>query len=186
MLGYIIMFNLKFKCFMALKNTTLTPAKSAADIMNTILAYKSEHPEHLRNPFTQGLNFSDGEEVTFEGFSLQEWEDTEDARRYGAYLCVVLNGKPYSLSSPLKTKLGNLIDSKLNPKSEEGAWSASGGLAELLKGFADLSDENLQKIEDFFLEPKKGNKERKPIARKMWVRWIITSRGGQSSISNVL
>ena len=171
---------------MALKNTNATSAKSAEEIMASITAYKQEHPDKLRNPFTQGLQFADGESVNFEGFSLQEWEDTEDSRRYGAYLCVVLNGKNYSLSSPTKIKLGNLIDKTLNPKSEEGAWSSQGGLAELLKGFADLSDENLQKIEDFFLEPKKGNKERKPIARKMWVRWIVTSRGGQSSISNVL
>lgn len=171
---------------MALKNTTSTVAKSAAEIMNAVLTYKNEHPEHLRNPFTQGLQFADGESVNFEGFSLQEWEDTEDSRRYGAYLCVVLNGKQYSLSSPLKTKLGTLIDKTLNPKSEEGAWASQGGLAELLKGFSDLSDENLSKIEDFFLEKKKGNAERKPIARKMWVRWIVTSRGGQSSISNVL
>lgn len=171
---------------MALKNTTLTPAKTAAEIMSAIAAYKSEHPEHLRNPFSQGLQFADGESVNFEGFSLQEWEDTDDARRYGAYLCVVLNGKNYSLSSPLKTKLGNLIDNALNPKKEEGAWAAKGGLADLLKGFSDLSDENLAKIEDFFLEPKKGNGARKPIQRKMWVRWIVTQRGGQSSISNVL
>ena len=171
---------------MALKNTNLTPAKTAAEIMNVVLQYKNEHPEHLRNPFTQGFQFADGESVNFEGFVLQEWEDSEDARRYGAYLCVVLNGKNYSLSSPLKTKLGNLLDSKLNPKNEEGAWSSKGGLAELLKGFSDLSDENLAKIEDFFLEPKKGNATRKPIARKMWVRWIVNNRGGQSSISNVL
>ena len=171
---------------MALKNTNSVSAKSAADIMNVILTYKNEHPDKLRNPFTQGLQFADGEEVRFEGFALQEWEDSEDARRYGAYLCVVLNGKNYSLSSPLKTKLGNLLDSKLNPKNEEGAWSAQGGLADLLKGFADLSGENLVKIEDFFLEPKKGNSARKPIARKMWVRWIATPRGGQTSISNVL
>ena len=124
--------------------------------------------------------------MNFEGFVVQEWEDSEEARRYGAYLCVVLNGKNYSLSSPTKIKLGNLIDNTLNPKKEEGAWSAQGGLAELLKGFADLSDENLTKIENFFLEPKKGNAARKPIARKMWVRWIATSRGGQTSISNVL
>ena len=171
---------------MALKNTNATSAKSAEEIMSAVVAYKSEHPEHLRNPFTQGFQFADGEEVRFEGFVLQEWEDTEDARRYGAYLCVVLNGKNYSLSSPLKTKLGNLLDSKLNPKNEEGAWSSKGGLADLLKGFADLSDTNLSKIEDFFLEPKKGNGARKPIARKMWVRWIATPRGGQTSISNVL
>ena len=171
---------------MALKNTNITPAKTAAEIMSAITAYKSEHPEHLRNPFTQGFQFADGEEVKFEGFVLQEWEDTEDARRYGAYLCVVLNGKNYSLSSPLKTKLGNLLDATLNPKSEEGAWSSKGGLADLLKGFSDLSDENLAKIENFFLEPKKGNAARKPIQRKMWVRWIATPRGGQSSISNVL
>ena len=171
---------------MALKNTNLTAAKSAAEIMNVVLAYKNEHPDKLRNPFTQGLQFADGEEVKFEGFSLQEWEDSEDARRYGAYLCVVLNGKNYSLSSPLKTKLGNLLDSKLNPKNEEGAWSSKGGLADLLKGFSDLSDENLSKIEDFFLGPKKGNSARKPVARKMWVRWIATPRGGQTSISNVL
>ena len=171
---------------MALKNTNSVSAKSATEIMNAITSYKSEHPEHLRNPFTQGFQFADGESVNFEGFVLQEWEDTEDARRYGAYLCVVLNGKNYSLSSPTKIKLGNLIDNTLNPKKEEGAWSAQGGLAELLKGFADLSDENLTKIENFFLEPKKGNAARKPIARKMWVRWIATSRGGQTSISNVL
>ena len=171
---------------MALKNTNLTSAKTAAEIMSAITAYKSEHPDKMRNPFTQGFQFADGESVNFEGFVLQEWEDSEDARRYGAYLCVVLNGKNYSLSSPLKTKLGNLIDSKLNPKNEEGAWSAQGGLADLLKGFSDLSDENLAKIEDFFLEPKKGNGARKPIARKMWVRWIVNNRGGQSSISNVL
>ena len=171
---------------MALKNTNLTAAKSAAEIMSVITSYKSEHPEHLRNPFTQGLQFADGEEVRFEGFSLQEWEDTDDSRRYGAYLCIVLNGKNYSLSSPTKIKLGNLIDATLNPKKEEGAWSAQGGLAELLKGFSDLSDANLTKIEDFFLEPKKGNAARKPIARKMWIRWIVTQRGGQSSISNVL
>ena len=151
---------------MALKNTNLTPAKTAAEIMSAIVAYKGEHPDKLRNPFTQGFQFADGEEVRFDGFALQEWEDTEDSRRYGAYLCVVLNGKNYSLSSPLKTKLGNLLDSKLNPKNEEGAWSAQGGLAELLKGFSDLSDENLSKIEDFFLEPKKGG-ARKPIPRKM-------------------
>ena len=171
---------------MALKNTNLTPAKSAAEIMNAIVAYKGEHPDKLRNPFTQGLQFADGEEVRFDGFALQEWEDTEDSRRYGAYLCIVLNGKNYSLSSPTKIKLGNLLDSKLNPKNEEGAWSSKGGLADLLKGFADLSDENLTKIEDFFLEPKKGNGARKQIPRKMWVRWIATPRGGQTSISNVL
>lgn len=171
---------------MALKNTNAVSAKSAEEIMSAVVAYKSEHPDKLRNPFTQGLNFADGEEVRFEGFALQEWEDTEDSRRYGAYLCIVLNGKNYSLSSPTKIKLGNLIDNTLNPKKEEGAWSAQGGLAELLKGFSDLSDENLSKIEDFFLEPKKGNGARKPIARKMWVRWIVTARGGQSSISNVL
>ena len=171
---------------MALKNTTSISAKSATEIMDAVLQYKNEHPEHLRNPFTQGLQFADGEEVKFGGFVLQEWEDTEDSRRYGAYLCVVLNGKNYSLSSPLKTKLGTLIDKTLNPKSEEGAWASQGGLADLLKGFADLSDENLTKIEDFFLEPKKGNGARKPIARKMWVRWITTPRGGQTSISNVL
>lgn len=171
---------------MALKNTNLIPAKTAAEIMNAITSYKSEHPDKLRNPFTQGLQFADGEEVKFDGFALQEWEDTEDSRRYGAYLCVVLNGKQYSLSSPLKTKLGTLLDKTLNSKSEEGAWSAQGGLAELLKGFSDLSDENLAKIENFFLEPKKGNAARKPIPRKMWVRWIVTQRGGQSSISNVL
>ena len=171
---------------MALKNTTSTTAKSAAEIMAAVSAYKQEHPDKLRNPFTQGLQFIDGESVNFEGFSLQEWEDSEDARRYGAYLCVILNGKNYSLSSPLKTKLGNLIDPVLNPKKEEGAWSSQGGLADLLKGFSDLSDENLAKIENFFLEPKKGNGARKPIARKMWVRWIVTARGGQSSISNVL
>ena len=171
---------------MALKNTNATSAKSAEEIMSAVLNYKNEHPEHLRNPFTQGFQFADGEEVRFEGFVLQEWEDTEDTRRYGAYLCVVLNGKNYSLSSPLKTKLGTLIDKTLNPKSEEGAWSAKGGLADLLKGFSDLSDENLTKIENFFLEPKKGNGARKPIARKMWVRWIVNNRGGQSSISNVL
>ena len=171
---------------MALKNTTSIAAKSAAEIMDAVLQYKNEHPEHLRNPFTQGFQFADGESVNFGGFVLQEWEDTEDARRYGAYLCIVLNDKPYSLSSPTKIKLGTLLDKTLNPKSEEGAWSAKGGLADLLKGFADLSDENLKKIEDFFLEPKKGNSARKPIARKMWVRWIVTARGGQSSISNVL
>ena len=171
---------------MALKNTTSIAAKSATEIMDAVLQYKNEHPEHLRNPFTQGFQFADGESVNFEGFVLQEWEDTEDARRYGAYLCIVLNGKNYSLSSPLKTKLGTLIDKTLNPKSEEGAWASQGGLADLLKGFADLSDANLNKIEDFFLEPKKGTKERKPIPRKMWVRWIVTARGGQSSISNVL
>ena len=171
---------------MALKNTTSISAKSATEIMDAVLQYKNEHPEHLRNPFTQGLQFADGEEVKFEGFALQEWEDTEDSRRYGAYLCIVLNGKNYSLSSPTKIKLGNLIDNALNPKKEEGAWSSKGGLADLLKGFSDLSDENLSKIEDFFLEPKKGNGARKPIPRKMWVRWIVTQRGGQSSISNVL
>ena len=171
---------------MALKNTNSVSAKSAEEIMSAITAYKSEHPDKLRNPFTQGIQFADGEEVHFEGFALQEWEDTEDSRRYGAYLCVVLNGKNYSLSSPVKIKLGNLIDNTLNPKKEEGAWASQGGLADLLKGFADLSDENLTKIEDFFLEPKAGNKARKPIPRKMWVRWIVTSRGGQSSISNVL
>ena len=171
---------------MALKNTNLTAAKSAEEIMSAVVAYKSEHPEHLRNPFTQGFNFADGEEVKFGGFVLQEWEDTEDSRRYGAYLCIVLNGKPYSLSSPTKTKLGNLIDPVLNPKREDGAWSSKGGLADLLQGFSDLSDENLKKIEDFFLEPKKGNAARKPIQRKMWVRWIVTARGGQSCISNVL
>ena len=171
---------------MALKNTNATSAKTAAEIMSAITAYKSEHPDKMRNPFTQGLQFADGESVNFEGFSLQEWEDTEDARRYGAYLCIVLNGKNYSLSSPTKIKLGNLIDNALNPKKEEGAWSSKGGLADLLKGFSDLSDENLGKIEDFFLEPKKGNGARKSIPRKMWVRWIVTQRGGQSSISNVL
>ena len=171
---------------MALKNTNSVSAKSAEEIMSAVVAYNNEHPDHLRNPFTQGFQFADGESVNFEGFVLQEWEDSEDARRYGAYLCVVLNGKNYSLSSPLKTKLGNLLDSKLNPKNEEGAWSAQGGLADLLKGFSDLSDENLSKIEDFFLEPKKGNGARKQIPRKMWVRWIVTQRGGQSSISNVL
>ena len=171
---------------MALKNTNSISAKSAIEIMDAVLNYKNEHPDKLRNPFTQGLQFADGEEVKFEGFTLQEWEDTEDSRRYGAYLCIVLNGKNYSLSSPTKIKLGNLLDSKLNPKNEEGAWSAQGGLSELLKGFSDLSDENLTKIENFFLEPKKGNGARKPIPRKMWVRWIATPRGGQSSISNVL
>ena len=171
---------------MALKNTNSVSAKSATEIMNAILTYKNEHPDKMRNPFTQGLQFADGESVNFEGFVLQEWEDTEDSRRYGAYLCVVLNGKNYSLSSPTKIKLGNLIDNTLNPKKEEGAWSAQGGLSELLKGFSDLSDENLAKIENFFLEPKKGNSARKPIPRKMWVRWIVTQRGGQTSISNVL
>ena len=171
---------------MALKNTNSVSAKSAAEIMDAVLQYKNEHPDKMRNPFTQGFQFADGESVKFEGFVLQEWEDTEDARRYGAYLCIVLNGKNYSLSSPTKIKLGNLIDNTLNPKKEEGAWSAKGGLADLLKGFSDLSDENLSKIEDFFLEPKKGNGARKPIARKMWVRWIVNNRGGQSSISNVL
>ena len=171
---------------MALKNTNSVSAKSATEIMNAITSYKSEHPDKMRNPFTQGLQFADGESVNFEGFVLQEWEDSEDARRYGAYLCVVLNGKNYSLSSPTKIKLGNLIDNTLNPKKEEGAWSAQGGLSELLKGFSDLSDENLAKIENFFLEPKKGNSARKPIPRKMWVRWIVTQRGGQTSISNVL
>ena len=171
---------------MALKNTNSVSAKSATEIMDAVLQYKNEHPDKLRNPFTQGLQFADGEEVKFGGFALQEWEDTEDARRYGAYLCIILNDKNYSLSSPIKVKLGNLIDSKLNPKSEEGAWSAQGGLAELMKGFSDLSDKNLAKIEDFFFEPKKGNGARKPIPRKMWVRWIVTSRGGQTSISNVL
>ena len=171
---------------MALKNTTSISAKSATEIMSAITAYKSEHPDKLRNPFTQGLQFADGEEVRFDGFALQEWEDSEDSRRYGAYLCIVLSGKNYSLSSPTKIKLGNLLDSKLNPKNEEGAWSSKGGLADLLKGFSDLSDENLSKIEDFFLEPKKGNAARKPIQRKMWVRWIATPRGGQTSISNVL
>ena len=171
---------------MALKNTNSVPAKSATEIMDAVLQYKNEHPDKMRNPFTQGLQFADGEEVRFEGFVLQEWEDTEDSRRYGAYLCVVLNGKNYSLSSPNKIKLGNLIDATLNPKKEEGAWSAKGGLADLLKGFSDLSNENLAKIENFFLEPKKGNAARKPIPRKMWVRWIATPRGGQSSISNVL
>ena len=171
---------------MALKNTNSVSAKSATEIMGAVLQYKNEHPEHLRNPFSQGLQFADGEEVRFDGFVLQEWEDTEDTRRYGAYLCVVLNGKNYSLSSPTKIKLGNLIDTTLNPKKEEGAWSSKGGLADLIKGFSDLSDENLSKIEDFFLEPKKGNAARKPIQRKMWVRWIATPRGGQTSISNVL
>lgn len=171
---------------MALKNTNSISAKSAAEIMGAVLQYKNEHPDKMRNPFTQGFQFADGESVKFEGFVLQEWEDTEDTRRYGAYLCVVLNGKNYSLSSPLKTKLGTLIDKTLNPKSEEGAWASQGGLADLLKGFSDLSDENLTKIEDFFLEPKKGNGARKPIQRKMWVRWIVTARGGQTSISNVL
>ena len=171
---------------MALKNTNSVSAKSATEIMNAILTYKNEHPDKMRNPFTQGLQFADGESVNFEGFVLQEWEDTEDSRRYGAYLCIILNGKNYSLSSPTKIKLGNLIDNTLNPKKEEGAWSAQGGLSELLKGFSDLSDENLAKIENFFLEPKKGNSARKPIPRKMWVRWIVTQRGGQTSISNVL
>ena len=171
---------------MALKNTNSTSAKSAEEIMGAVLSYKNEHPGKLHNPFTQGLNFADGESVRFDGFALQEWEDTEDMRRYGAYLCVVLNGKNYSLSSPTKIKLGNLLDNTLNPKKEEGAWASKGGLADLLKGFSDLSDENLAKIEDFFLEPKKGNGTRKPIARKMWVRWIATQRGGQTSISNVL
>ena len=171
---------------MALKNTNSVSAKSATEIMDAVLQYKNEHPNKLRNPFTQGLQFADGESVKFEGFALQEWEDTEDARRYGAYLCIVLNGKNYSLSSPTKIKLGNLLDNALNPKKEEGAWAAQGGLAELLKGFSDLSDENLSKIEDFFLESKKGNGARKQIPRKMWVRWIATSRGGQTSISNIL
>ena len=171
---------------MALKNTNSVSAKSATEIMDAVLQYKNEHPNKLRNPFTQGLQFADGESVKFEGFALQEWEDTEDARRYGAYLCIVLNGKNYSLSSPTKIKLGNLLDNALNPKKEEGAWTAQGGLADLLKGFADLSDTNLAKIEDFFLEPKKGNGARKQIPRKMWVRWIATSRGGQTSISNIL
>ena len=171
---------------MALKNTNVTAAKSAAEIMGDIVAYKSEHPDKLRNPFTQGLNFADGEEVRFDGFALQEWEDTEDSRRYGAYLCVVLNGKQYSLSSPLKTNFVTLINKTINKKRKKGAWASQGGLADLLKGFSDLSDENLSKIEDFFLEPKKGTKERKPIPRKMWVRWIVTARGGQTSISNVL
>ena len=119
---------------MALKNTNSVSAKSATEIMGAVLQYKNEHPEHLRNPFSQGLQFADGEEVRFDGFVLQEWEDTEDTRRYGAYLCVVLNGKNYSLSSPTKIKLGNLIDTTLNPKKEEGAWSSKGGLADLIKG----------------------------------------------------
>lgn len=172
---------------MALKNTEARTASTAAEIMTAIVAYKNANPDHMRNPFTQGLQFADGEQISeFGGFALQEWKDTEDESRYGAYVCIIINGKNYSLSSPIKTKLGTLLDKDLNPTKGEGAWSAQGGLADLLRGLDDLSEDNLAKIEDFFLEPKKGNQKRKPIARKMWVRWIVTARGGQSSISNVL
>jgi len=170
-----------------LKNTNAQTATTAAEILTAIVAYKEANPDHLRNPFTQGLQFADGEKITdFGGFVLQEWKDTDDENRFGAYVCVVLNGKNYSLSSPLKTKLGTLLDKEMNPSKGEGAWAASGGFADLLKGLDDLSEESLNKIEDFFLEPKKGNAKRKLIDRKMWVRWIVTARGGQSSISNIL
>jgi hypothetical protein len=171
-----------------LKNLEPTTAKvDAATLMEAVKAYNAKNPDHLRNPFTQGLQFEDGESVVFEGFTLQPWTDTADSRRFGAYVCVVLNGKNYSLSSPLKTKLGTLLDKELNPSKEERNWSATGGLADLLRTLADFSEENLTKVEDFFLEPKKGNSARKPIARKMWVRWIAFPGGGSrgTSITNI-
>ena len=172
---------------MALKNTTAHAATSAEELISAISAYTKANPDHLRNPFTQGLQFADGEEIsTFGGFVLQEWKDTADDERYGAYVCVVLNGKNYSLSSPTKTKLGTLLDKEMNPNKAEGAWSANGGLADLLRTLVDLDKPSLAKIEDFFLSPADSKGKRKPIARKMWVRWISTPRGGQSSLSNVL
>ena len=132
----------------------------------------------LKNPFTSGLNFTDGEKVTFLGFNYQEWAE-EGTTRHGCFAGLVLKSgeveKTLSLTSLTKTKVGVLLDTTENPSGSVGAWSNSGGLSDVCRGLTNLDEKSLDTIAKWF----KGEKT-------MRVRWIEHPTKGTLSLVNII
>jgi len=151
-------------------------AKELAKALNEKVA--SDPNLKLKNPFTSGLNFSDGEKVTLVGFNYQEWQE-EGTQRHGCYAVMVLKSgeveKTLSLTTLTKTKVGVLLDNTDNPSASMGAWSNKGGLSDVCRGLTTLDEKSLDTISKWF----KGEKT-------VRVRWIEHPTKGTLSLVNIL
>ena len=132
----------------------------------------------LKNPFTSGLNFTDGEKVTFLGFNYQEWAE-EGTTRHGCFAVLVLKSgeveKTLSLTSLTKTKVGVLLDTTENPSGSVGAWTKSATHSDVCRRLKKKKKKSLDTIAKWF----KGEKT-------MRVRWIEHPTKGTLSLVNII
>lgn len=158
----------------------------AMDLIAAIKSLKEADPNlRVKNPFTSGVAFDEGEDVKFVGFDYSTWEgDGKDGHpnAHGVFPVIVLDSvstgtrKRLALSSLTKSKGGILVDETKNPERRKGMWTNDGGLATVAKGFSELSEEALTAIATFM-----GKK-----AHKIRVQWIEVSPTFFTSLVNIL
>lgn len=163
----------------AIEIPTTRGTMNAKKLAETLNALKASDPNmKVKNPFTSGLNFSDGEKVTLVGFNYQEWQE-EGTSRHGCYAVMVLKSgeveKTLSITTMTKTKVGVLLDTTENPGAVVGAWQSKGGLADVCRGLTTLDEKSLDTIAKWF----KGEKT-------VRVRWIEHPTKGTLSLVNIL
>ena len=159
---------------------------AAADLVAAIKSLKDADPNlRVKNPFTSGVAFDEGEEVKFVGFDYSTWVgDGKDGHpnAHGIFPVIVLDSistgtrKRLALSSLTKAKGGILVDDTKNPEKRKGMWTNDGGLASVAKGFSELSSEALTAIADFMGQN----------THKMRVQWIEVSSTFFTSLVNIL
>lgn len=162
-----------------LKIAENTAVLTAAKLLEVVKSLKEKDPElRVKNPFTSGLNFADGEIITFVGFAYSEWADDE-SDKHGLYPTLLLKSgesvKSLSLSVFRKRKGGVLVDPKRNPKRIFDMWGNEGGLATEVANYTEVSEAALKAVEKYL---KSGE-------HKMCVRWIQTDKGF-TSLVNIL
>lgn len=171
---------------MALTNKENNQKLTAKDLAALYNEKSAKDPNcRLKNPFTQGVNFDDGESVTFISFGYNEWEDDGKGqghtKGYGIYPIIRLQTasgeKSLAIGSLTKAKGGILIDDVRNAERKLGMWTNEGGLAAVAKGCSQLDEQSLTKIEDWF----KKNK-----TAKMAVKWVEVNPTFFVSLVNVV
>jgi hypothetical protein len=159
---------------------------AANELLAAINSRCEDDPDmRVKNPFTSGVAFDEGEEVKFIGFDYSEWAgDGKDGHpnAHGLFPVIVLDSvstgtrKRLALSSLTKAKGGILVDEAKNPERRKGMWTNDGGLAAVAKGFSELSEDALTAIANFM------GKE----AHKVRVQWVEVSPTFFTSLVNIL
>lgn len=171
---------------MALQNKENNQKLTAKELAALYQEKAASDPNcRLKNPFTQGVNFDDGEAVSFVSFGYNEWEDdgvgVGHKKGYGIYPVIRLSTpsgeKSLAIGSLTKAKGGILIDDARNAERKVGMWANEGGLASVAKGCSQLNEESLQKIADWFKKTKTA---------KIAVRWVEVNPTFFVSLVNVV
>jgi hypothetical protein len=198
---YVVVYTQAYRCTTRVSLTTPTKKPkqmikisdevrekplAAGDLLAAIKSLSAADPEmRVKNPFTSGVAFDEGEEVKFVGFDYSEWTgDGKDGHpnAHGLFPVIVLDSvstgtrKRLALSSLTKAKGGILVDEAKNPERRKGMWTNDGGLAAVAKGFSELSEDALTAIANFM-----GNK-----THKIRVQWVEVSPTFFTSLVNIL